>query len=432
MEIDAVVLAHNSTNRIYKKNSILINYKALVEYTVQAALESKSVRKTFLLTNDEYTIKKYKNNSKVNIVHMPEELTGIHVSKKKIALYLIQVIKTKPDIFALLSSDCPLRTGAHIDDAVDFASMISSFDSVVSVTMDRNFLGRGVTLDRNKKINYSKAQKITCSLNNAIFIFWQQKIAKLNEFLISDKSYGFPMEEFDAFNVDTPLDVALAEALIKFKEERVSPGCRGGHNVERMYIHDDLNLGIRRNILNKASYDRHFQRYRFFLKHIESSDSVLDIACGSGYGSEILASKAKFVYGVDSDKKTIQYAKRHHLRSNAKFKAVSLESFRTKRKYDKIISIETIEHIADPDMFLKHAKKWLKPGGVLWLTCPLAKQNRKRIDNPFHINEMSYEELNKLVKSHFKNVSFFNLPKQNIFLVDTLNNKTDYVVTKAS
>jgi len=82
MEIDAVVLAHNSTNRIYKKNSILINYKALVEYTVQAALESKSVRKTFLLTNDEYTIKKYKNNSKVNIVHMPEELTGTRTRKR--------------------------------------------------------------------------------------------------------------------------------------------------------------------------------------------------------------------------------------------------------------------------------------------------------------------------------------------------------------
>jgi 2-polyprenyl-3-methyl-5-hydroxy-6-metoxy-1,4-benzoquinol methylase len=184
------------------------------------------------------------------------------------------------------------------------------------------------------------------------------------------------------------------------------------------------------NVFDAAAYQRHFGRYRYFLPHIRTSDLVLDIACGSGYGSEILASKAKFVQGVDLDPETIKYAKRHHQKRNIRFDASSAERFLPKKRFDKVISIETIEHLADPEAFLSCVAGWLRPGGEVWLTCPFSGGEEQNIESPFHISELNRERLKAAMKGAFKDVKFFDLGGRGIFTVDTLKNKVTYIVAK--
>lgn len=50
-------------------------------------------------------------------------------------------------------------------------------------------------------------------------------------------------------------------------------------------------------------------RYKFASRFINKEDQVLDIACGSGYGSEYLSNGAKSVCGTDIDAGTIDYCR---------------------------------------------------------------------------------------------------------------------------
>ena len=88
---------------------------------------------------------------------------------------------------------------------------------------------------------------------------------------------------------------------------------------ERMYFHDDEELGIKRNDDDKANVERHVSRYNFANQFVKQGDLVLDCACGIGYGSEILSKKAKKVISVDIDDMTIRYAKKHYQHHNIEF-----------------------------------------------------------------------------------------------------------------
>lgn len=441
MKIHAIVLAIDETDGLYKKNSLLIGKKPLIEYTLEAAINSELINKVSILTNAKEVIAKYKGNNDLNLFCAPKALTKDKCSLKNILLYLHKISNfSQSDILVLLPTICPLRTSRHIDNMVRFAKTLNFFDSIVSVTEERDVAQEVVLLSRDKKIkkmnkaikkNYTSAQKLY-RLNNAIFLVNPKVISRLSSFLISKKSYAFEMEYFESINVQTPADVALAQAVFKYQRERFSWKVRGGFNLQRLYIKDDTEMGISRTILDAAAYERHFQRYRFFLKHIKPSDRILDIACGSGYGSEILSSKAKFVYGIDADAETVKYAKRNHARPNIHFAVSPIGTFVPQKRFDKIISIETIEHLSDPERFLAGAKKWLKPGGVLWLSCPLSDESRQHIENPFHISQISRVKLRNIMNRHFTKVKFYNFSQDKIFSVDSLNNPTAYIVAKAT
>jgi len=84
----------------------------------------------------------------------------------------------------------------------------------------------------------------------------------------------------------------------------------------------------------------HFERYRFASRFITDHDSVTDLACGVGYGSEILSQKAARVHGYDISAPAIRYARNNYpgIFQQADLFAVSAQT-------DVVVSFETIEHI---------------------------------------------------------------------------------------
>lgn len=96
----------------------------------------------------------------------------------------------------------------------------------------------------------------------------------------------------------------------------------------------------------------HVARYEWAEAQIEGA-SVVDLACGIGYGSRILASGGLNVVGMDVDSEAIAYARKHYSHPRARFEQRDGAKPGALGKYDFAVCFETIEHIEDPSPLLK-------------------------------------------------------------------------------
>jgi len=134
----------------------------------------------------------------------------------------------------------------------------------------------------------------------------------------------------------------------------------------------------------------HLARYRWAARWVEGK-SVLDVACGTGYGSDVLRrAGALRVVSVDLSAPALGFARRKYpgplyVRADALTLPFKGESF------DVVNSLETIEHLPDPVRFLMNVRPLLRVGGSLVLSMP----NRAQTDglNPYHVHEMTLPEL---------------------------------------
>jgi len=143
--------------------------------------------------------------------------------------------------------------------------------------------------------------------------------------------------------------------------------------------------------------DSHLARYELAKGLLGLNDTVLDIACGSGYGTEMLSWKAKRVYGIDVAEQAIEYAKEYHQQKNIEYQVAEMEDFEIGEKVDTITCFETIEHVESPIRCLENTLRFLKPNGLFILSTPV-----KDDGNKFHISLLNEEDLAKLVNKYFR------------------------------
>jgi len=97
---------------------------------------------------------------------------------------------------------------------------------------------------------------------------------------------------------------------------------------------------------------------------------ALDAGCGDGDFAELLANKLRLkeIYGVDINSSALLEAKRRGL--TVKMANLEEEIPFVPRKFDLIISRQVIEHLVNPDVFLKECNRVLKDSGMLIITTP--------------------------------------------------------------
>ena len=148
----------------------------------------------------------------------------------------------------------------------------------------------------------------------------------------------------------------------------------------------------------------HKQRYEWALDYCQGK-RVLDVACGTAYGSTILAQRgAAHVVGVDISVEAVaSNGKRPPRLALANGDACNLPF--DDDTFDVVVSFETIEHLVSPERLLAEISRVLKAGGV----CICSSPNRdflpfsgEKETNPFHISEMSYEEFDDLFAKYFE------------------------------
>ena len=145
----------------------------------------------------------------------------------------------------------------------------------------------------------------------------------------------------------------------------------------------------------------HLARYQFAAKFVEKSARILDVPCGSGYGSNLLANKASYVAGVDIHQGAIQHAKELFQKDNTEYFVHDAEKiseiFSEAAPFDTVVSFEGIEHLPHPELFLEEIHKCLKPGGKLIISTP-----RKPHGSPYHIIEFSLDEFTNILSKKFQ------------------------------
>lgn len=169
--------------------------------------------------------------------------------------------------------------------------------------------------------------------------------------------------------------------------------------------------------------EEHLHRYAL-AGQLAAGKIVLDIACGEGYGTNLLSTVAKQVIGVDIASEAIAHAKAKYTQANVNFRLGSCQKIPVDdNSIDLAISFETIEHVEEHDLFLTELKRVLKPEGMLIISSP-NKENysdHANYDNPYHLKELYFHQFSELTKKYFKQTAYANQSHSKYSLISTLD-----------
>lgn len=148
----------------------------------------------------------------------------------------------------------------------------------------------------------------------------------------------------------------------------------------------------------------HWHRYAL-ASRLSQHRTVLDVACGEGYGAAMLAENADRVVGVDISTDAIRHARnRYGHQANLEFIPASCDCLPfPDASFDLAISFETIEHIETQQAFIAEIARVLRPDGVLLLSSPNKRLYSDAHDyhNEFHVRELYRNELEELLRDAF-------------------------------
>jgi SAM-dependent methyltransferase len=155
----------------------------------------------------------------------------------------------------------------------------------------------------------------------------------------------------------------------------------------------------------------HVARYEFASKYV-ANRRVLDLACGTGYGSKLLCDGgAAEVVGGDISVAAVTFAHREHTYSGARYLALNAQAlpFRD-RSFDVVVSFETIEHLPDFRAYLSEVHRVLNDDGVFIVSTPdkyCYRLFNLGESNPYHVHEFAKEEFVGEISSRFSGVRVY-------------------------
>jgi 2-polyprenyl-3-methyl-5-hydroxy-6-metoxy-1,4-benzoquinol methylase len=157
-------------------------------------------------------------------------------------------------------------------------------------------------------------------------------------------------------------------------------------------------------------FRRHLVVYEWIAGQVAGMD-VVDMACGEGYGADVLARAAAMVVGVDANPEAHEHASLRYRRGNLRFVRELVETF--SEPADAVVFLQTIEHLGDPRAALEHFRKLVGPGGVVFVSTPnvltLAPRGASRSGNPWHLHEYRAGEFRELCRASFQTVEMHGL-----------------------
>lgn len=163
-----------------------------------------------------------------------------------------------------------------------------------------------------------------------------------------------------------------------------------------------LRLDANSTLFSESRRRYHLERYDFALPRV-ADHVVLDAACGTGYGSQLLSKSARHVTGVDLAKDTVAYATKTYGSDLVEFCRAPVEFLpQAAGSIDVVVSFETIEHTLCPRATLREFARVLEPGGSLILSAPNQWGLTKH-----HFFDFDVEQLRSLIRESFGRLELF-------------------------
>ena len=158
-------------------------------------------------------------------------------------------------------------------------------------------------------------------------------------------------------------------------------------------------------------WGEHVHRYLRARQDLGRRHRVLDLACGTGFGTGILASRTeRVVVGGDVSFEAVRQCQRSRNLKNASFLAADggMLPF-PDGCFDMVVSFETIEHTTRYGGMLSEFGRILVKGVRAFISTPNFVVNSPSgvIMNPFHTQEFTYEELSGILGEVFSSVTIF-------------------------
>jgi SAM-dependent methyltransferase len=154
-------------------------------------------------------------------------------------------------------------------------------------------------------------------------------------------------------------------------------------------------------------FRRHLAVYEWIAARVGGL-RVADLACGEGYGADVLARTAAEVVGVDANPEAHRHARLRYRRPNLRFELGLVEDF--EQPCDAIAFLQTIEHVRQPGLLLD---RFAATAPLAYVTTPnrltLAPPGARKSDNPWHLREYTPAEYHALLRPHFDRVELLGV-----------------------
>lgn len=158
----------------------------------------------------------------------------------------------------------------------------------------------------------------------------------------------------------TTIDTAEVERFSRLAAEWWNPKGKFSplhkfNPVRLAYIRDQVATRFNRNALGAKPFE---------------GLRILDIGCGGGLLCEPMARLGATVVGADASETNIEVAKLHAAESGLEidYRATTAEALADAgEKFDVILNMEVVEHVADVDLFIGKTSQMVKPGGIMFV-----------------------------------------------------------------
>lgn len=229
MKILTVIPARSGSKGIPGKNTILINGKPLIQYTIEAALNSSYLTDVIVSTDSKQIASLSENlGAKVPFIR-PKELSTDEAQSAPVILHALNFMESSNgknyDAVLMLQPTSPFRTHLHINQSIELLKTSQECDSVVSVvSVGGNHPLRMKRMVGSRLVNYvdqgswdMRPRQVLPDVfirNGAIYLINRDKLVK-DEELIGKHCLGMVMTTKESVNIDTSFDLELTKIIMQ-------------------------------------------------------------------------------------------------------------------------------------------------------------------------------------------------------------------------
>jgi len=222
----ALIPARGGSKRLPRKNILPLNGKPLIEWTINAAKNSKYIDEIIVSTDDK-EIASHASKLGVPVPELrPEHLSSDNATTQDVISYTLEKFGLNVDCVVVLQPTSPFRNAKHIDEALDLYIEREAF-AVISVSpCEHSPLWANTLPPSDSMENFIKLESMQPGqnlaqyhrLNGAIYIYDVKKIKSRGEFQYSEDTYAYKMNIASSVDIDTHLDFDYAEFLMQKSE----------------------------------------------------------------------------------------------------------------------------------------------------------------------------------------------------------------------